>query len=179
MAPGLNRSFAFESLSGFDLDLWREMKEDARAAVNLHAKVRIEAHDISSIVVEKAIENARRAGFGAMIDDGRLLFSQGDAREIQAPEGAEAGLVIANPPYGEQSNPKSASIAAMMRDFAAALKSNFPGWTAWLLTSDRLLPGQMRLKESRKIVLFNGPLECRFFRFDMVAGSNRRKPAAN
>ena len=63
----------------------------------------------------------------------------------------------------------------MMRDFAAALKSNFPGWTAWLLTSDRLLPGQMRLKESRKIVLFNG----RFFRFDMVAGSNRRKPAAN
>ena len=179
MAPGLNRSFAFESLSGFDLDLWQEMKEDARAAVNLHAKVRIEAHDISSIVVEKAIENARRAGFGAMIDDGRLLFSQGDAREIQAPEGAEAGLVIANPPYGEQSNPKSASIAAMMRDFAAALKSNFPGWTAWLLTSDRLLPGQMRLKESRKIVLFNGPLECRFFRFDMVAGSNRRKPAAN
>ena len=33
----------------------------------------------------------------------------------------------------------------------------------------------MRLKESRKIVLFNGPLECRFFRFDMVAGSNRGK----
>lgn len=179
MAPGLKRSFAFESLSGFDLDLWQEMKEDARAAVNLHAKVRIEAHDISSIVVEKAIENARRAGFGAMLDDGRLLFSQGDAREIQAPAGAEPGLVIANPPYGEQSNPKSASIAAMMRDFAAALKSNFPGWTAWLLTSDRLLPGQMRLKESRKIVLFNGPLECRFFRFDMVEGSNRRKPAAN
>ena len=63
----------------------------------------------------------------------------------------------------------------MMRDFAGALKSGFAGWTAWLLTSDRLLPGQMRLKESRKTVLFNGPLECRFFRFDMVAGSNRRK----
>lgn len=44
----------------------------------------------------------------------------------------------------------------MMADFAAALKSQFPGWTAWLLTSDRLLPRQMRLKESRKIVLFNG-----------------------
>ena len=32
----------------------------------------------------------------------------------------------------------------------------------------------MHLKESRKTVLFNGPLECRFFRFDLVAGSNRR-----
>lgn len=174
-APGLSRHFAFESLEGFDLDLWREMKEDARSAVNMHAKVRIEAHDISSIVVEKAVENARRAGFGALLDDGRIVFSQGDARTVTPPEGAEPGLVIANPPYGEQSNPKSASIAAMMRDFAGALKAAFPGWTAWLLTSDRLLPGQMRLKESRKVVLFNGPLECRFFRFDMVAGSNRRK----
>ena len=65
----------------------------------------------------------------------------------------------------------------MMRDVASNLKANFAGWSAWLLTSDRTLPGQMRLKESRKIVLFNGPLECRFFRFDMVAGSNRRSRA--
>jgi putative N6-adenine-specific DNA methylase len=36
----------------------------------------------------------------------------------------------------------------------------------------------MRLSESRKIPLFNGPLECRFFRFDLVAGSFRPgKPA--
>lgn len=174
-APGLMRRFAFERLQGFDMALWQEMKEDARAAQNRSAKVFIRASDISTIVVEKAEENCRRAGFGALLDDGRIVFHQGDARSIKAPEGAEGGLVIANPPYGEQSNPKSASIAAMMADFAAALKSQFPGWTAWLLTSDRLLPRQMRLKESRKIVLFNGPLECRFFRFDMVAGSNRRK----
>jgi putative N6-adenine-specific DNA methylase len=32
----------------------------------------------------------------------------------------------------------------------------------------------MRLKESRKIVLYNGALECRLFRFDMVAGSMRK-----
>ena len=174
-APGLMRRFAFERLQGFGMALWQEMKEDARAAQNRSAKVFIRASDISTIVVEKAEENCRRAGFGALLDDGRIVFHQGDARSIKAPEGAEGGLVIANPPYGEQSNPKSASIAAMMADFAAALKSQFPGWTAWLLTSDRLLPRQMRLKESRKIVLFNGPLECRFFRFDMVAGSNRRK----
>jgi len=43
-----------------------------------------------------------------------------------------------------------------------------------MLTSDRHLPGEMHLKEGRKTVLFNGPLECRFFKFDLVAGSNRR-----
>jgi putative N6-adenine-specific DNA methylase len=36
----------------------------------------------------------------------------------------------------------------------------------------------MRLRESRKVVLYNGPLECRLFRFEMLAGSNR-KPASN
>ena len=177
VAPGLHRGFAFEALDGFDAEVWREMKEDARAAVNLHAQVRIAASDISSIVVEKALENARRAGFGAMIEDGRLSFSAVDAREALPPEGAEPGLVVANPPYGEQSNPKSASIRSMMKGVADNLKAHFSGWTVWMLSSDRSLPSQMRLKESRKIVLFNGPLECRFFRFAMVAGSNRRKPA--
>ena len=46
------------------------------------------------------------------------------------------------------------------------------------LTSDRLLPRQMRLSESRKVPLMNGPLECRFFKFDLVAGSMKRTPKA-
>ena len=143
--------------------------------VNRHVRIRIAGSDISSLVVEKSIENARRAGLGDMLDDGRLTFTQGDAREACPAEGMTPGLVIANPPYGEQSNPKTAYIGAMMKHVADNLKANFSGWTAWMLTSDRTLPQQMRLKESRKTVLFNGPLECRFFRFDMVAGSNRRK----
>ena len=47
------------------------------------------------------------------------------------------------------------------------------GWSAWLLSPDRELPRRMRLKESRKLPLWNGPIECRLFRFDLVAGSNR------
>lgn len=173
--PGLHRSFAFEKLEGFDPDLWDEIKEDARANVNQHVKIRIQASDISSIVVEKAIENAERAGLGALLADGRLTFTRSDARRTVPAEGMENGVLIANPPYGEQSNPKSASIQSMMKTVADHLKAHYAGWTAWMLTSDRSLPRQMRLKESRKVVLFNGPLECRFFRFDMVAGSNRNK----
>ena len=50
-------------------------------------------------------------------------------------------------------------------------KRNYPGWTAWLLTPDRELPRRMRLRESRKIPMWNGPIECRLFRFDLVAGA--------
>ena len=63
----------------------------------------------------------------------------------------------------------------MMKNVADNLKKQFSGWTAWMLTSDRKLPSQMRLSESRKIVIFNGPLECRFFKFEMVSGSFRSK----
>ncbi len=172
-APGLSRRFAFEKLEGFDRDEWREMLEDARAAVNRSADFHVCAGDISSIVVEKARENAARAGLTSALMDGRLRFSQGDAREVLPPEGVLRGTLIANPPYGEQSNPKSASVFSMMKDFGDNLKKRFAGWDAWLLTSDRTLPVRMRLRPSRKIVLFNGALECRFFRFAMVSGSNR------
>jgi putative N6-adenine-specific DNA methylase len=36
----------------------------------------------------------------------------------------------------------------------------------------------MRLKESRRVPLWNGPIECRLFRFDMVAGSARGRAGA-
>ncbi|RAC56640.1 class I SAM-dependent RNA methyltransferase, partial [Burkholderia multivorans] len=59
-----------------------------------------------------------------------------------------------------------------------ALKQRFAGWQAFLLTSDRALPGQLRLRESAKTPLFNGALECRLFRFDLIAGSVKARPAA-
>lgn len=175
MAPGLNRSFAFEKLNIFDLQEWQEMKEDAKAEINLHAPVQIRGSDISSIVVSKAQANAQRAGLQALLDDGRLVLTQGDARQVSA--FSDKGFIVTNPPYGEQSNPKSATVASMMKNVADNLKKSFSGWTAWMLTSDRKLPSQMRLSESRKIVIFNGPLECRFFKFEMVKGSFRNKKA--
>ena len=60
---------------------------------------------------------------------------------------------------------------------AAHWKKNYAGWTAHVLTPDLKLPGRMRLKESRRVPMWNGPIECRLFRFDMVAGSARGKPA--
>jgi putative N6-adenine-specific DNA methylase len=62
-----------------------------------------------------------------------------------------------------------------MNDVAANFKRRFGGWTAWLLSADLDLPRQMRLQESRRTVLFNGPLECRLFRFELVAGGYRRR----
>ena len=66
----------------------------------------------------------------------------------------------------------------VMSEFFAALashwKHHYPGWTAWLLSPEMKLPGLMRLKESRRVPMWNGPIECRLFRFDLVAGAHAR-----
>ena len=63
-------------------------------------------------------------------------------------------------------------------DFFAQLashwKKHYTGWTGWLLTPDLDLPSKMRFKASRRVPLWNGPIECRLFRFDLQAGSLRR-----
>ena len=57
--------------------------------------------------------------------------------------------------------------------FRSHWKRNYSGWTAWVLSPDMKLPTAMRLKESRRVPMWNGPIECRLFRFDMVSGSAR------
>jgi putative N6-adenine-specific DNA methylase len=170
-APGLNRRFAFERLLGYDSHAWRQLKDAARANVRDAAPALLRGSDISTQVVEQAVANARLAGLERWLADGRLAFASCDARHVEPP--ADHGVIVSNPPYGEQSAPRSATVPRMMGDVATRLKQAFAGWDAWLLTSDRDLPKQMRLQETRKPVLFNGPLECRFFRFTLVKGGYR------
>jgi putative N6-adenine-specific DNA methylase len=172
-APGLVRTFAFEKLRGFDRATWRQLGEAARAHIDDTADTPLRGSDIATRVIEQAHRNAELAGLQAVLERGNLRFESRDARQAQPP--APRGVIVTNPPYGEQSQPKSASVAALMRDFGDRLKQAFAGWDAWLMTGDRGLPGQMRLQESRKTVLYNGPIECRFFRFPMTAGNYRSR----
>ena len=67
----------------------------------------------------------------------------------------------------------SADAADFYARLAAHWKKHYAGWTAQVLTPEPKLPGLMRLKESRRVPMWNGAIECRLFRFDMVAGTNR------
>ncbi len=77
--------------------------------------------------------------------------------------------------FGARELPQTADGGDFFSLLATHWKKNYPGWTAWVLTPDLKLPGKMHLKESRRVPMWNGPIECRLFRFDMVAGSARTK----
>jgi putative N6-adenine-specific DNA methylase len=82
----------------------------------------------------------------------------------------------ANPGREQAQNAWGEEAADFFPQLAAHWKKNYAGWTAHVLTPDLKLPSKMRLKESRRVPMWNGPIECRLFRFDMVAGSARAKP---
>ncbi len=75
--------------------------------------------------------------------------------------------------FGARELPQTDNGGEFFSQLATHWKKNYAGWTAWLLTPDLKLPGKMRLKESRRVPMWNGPIECRLFRFDMVKGSAR------
>lgn len=189
IAAGLKRRFAFERLLPFTTAevrmQWQRLQDDARARIHASA-VPIYASDVSFRMVDFARRNAQRAGVAHAIS-----FNGGDALERPAPvlpEGLHGTLVL-NPPYGARIDVagKAASRVAtgdnrdLPNDFFARLAAHWKraytqhpaGWTAYVLSPDMKLPTAMRLKESRRIPMWNGPIECRLFRFELVAGSAR------
>ena len=198
IAPGLKRRFAFERLLPFATPELRAELQRLRshAQARIHAPaVPIHASDVSFRMVDFARRNAQRAGVEAAI-----IFNGGDALERPAPELPDdlPGTLMLNPPYGERiavagkaaSSPRAPSADPgnkdLPDDFFARLSAHWKraytrhpaGWTAHVLSPDMKLPGAMRLKESRRTPMWNGPIECRLFRFDLVAGAMRNDAAA-
>jgi putative N6-adenine-specific DNA methylase len=197
IAPGALRRFAFEKMLPFQAHVWSALKNEAAAAQCAPA-AEVFGSDVAHRMVDFAQRNAQRAGVAPAVQ-----LRGGDALQRLPP--AAAGVMLLNPPYGERI--EVAGVAGRTRgggaaaglapapavgreqaqtddggDFfpqlAAHWKKHYAGWTAWILTPDLKLPGRMRLKESRRVPMWNGPIECRLFRFDMIKGSARDKPAA-
>jgi putative N6-adenine-specific DNA methylase len=134
---------------------------------------------VSFRLTDFATRNAERAGVSHAIE-----FRTADALQRMPP--APSGVLMMNPPYGERIAAKGQGSNTARQGFegggssvdffsglASHWKRHYPGWTAWLLSPDMKLPSLMRLKESRRVPMWNGPIECRLFRFDLVAGSAR------
>jgi putative N6-adenine-specific DNA methylase len=172
-APGLERAFGFERLRDHDAGLWASLVAQARSRVRRPARaLRVFGSDREGAAIVGARANAARAGVAEV-----LRLEVADVRRRLAP--AATGMLLANIPYGVRLETQ-ASLEPFYPQLGAGLKANFAGWSAWLLSPDRKLPGRLGLRATRRTPVFNGAIECRLFEFRMVAGSNRgRDPDAS
>ena len=166
-AAGLARTFGFQKLAWYDGPTWQRIRQRAHDRVRPAPDVpSIFASDHEARAIARCRSNAAHAGVADWI-----AFDQVDVLARDAP--ARSGLLLANPPYGERLD-DAARLAAFYPKLGDALKQRFAGWTAYLFTGDLRLARLIGLKPSRRTPLFNGNLECRLFRFDIVAGRPAR-----
>lgn len=172
-APGLSRDegeFGFEQLKSCDPALWRQLRREAAERRREAVSLPLFGSDLSTDAVARTRQNLAGAGL-----DDLVTVEQADVLTREAP--ASAGIMVANPPYGERLGDE-AELAAFYPRLGDALKQRFAGWNCWFLSADARLPKLVRLQTSRRIPLFNGALECRLYGIEVVEGGRRPRKTA-
>jgi len=165
IAPGKGREFAFRHLHNFDQTTWEQLHQESLALIPHGAALSIFGYDADAHALTMARKNLEGLGF----DD--IQLSQVDVLDVTPP--ASEGLLVTNPPYGVRMG-DPLELENWYPKFGNLLKQRFSDWRVYVLTADSRLPKLIHLAPSRKIPLFNGPLESRLYEFHMVAGGNRK-----
>jgi putative N6-adenine-specific DNA methylase len=164
-APGLKRGFGFQKLDTFNATLWKALREEAAQPAAKAPRLRLFGSDADARALNAARRNLAAAGVERWV-----TLEASDLLERAAP--ASAGVMVANPPYGERIG-EAEELARFYPKLGDALKRNFAGWNCFFFTADRKLEKLIRLRAARRTPLYNGALECRLYEFRIVAGSNR------
>jgi putative N6-adenine-specific DNA methylase len=166
MPPNLNRAqFGFERWKNYDPTLFAQVREEAVAAIR-ESKASIFGSDKTFKAIEISRENITRAGL-----DEDIKVSNKRFEEVKGPEGG--GIMIINPPYGERLPIEE--IGAFYKMMGDQMKKEFNGYDVWVISSNIPALKMTGLAPSKKIMLYNGALECRFHKFEIYKGTRREK----
>ncbi|WP_413558296.1 THUMP domain-containing class I SAM-dependent RNA methyltransferase [Bdellovibrio sp. HCB209] len=160
IAPGINRKrFGFMNLLNFESETWDKVVDEAIAGEKEEIETKFYAYDIDNKVLKSAKENAKAAGVDDVIE-----FKKESVATVEPP--VEKGLIIVNPPYGARIGDED-NLRDVYRDLSFTLKHRFKGWDAWILSGNKDLIADLKLKSTRKHFVFNGNIECRFLKYSM------------
>ena len=163
--PGIYRKqFGFEKWPDFDKSLLDKIYNEEYPEPN-HLP-HITGSDLSPVAISNARKNAKNAFMRNKID-----FTISPFEETIPSSGA--GVLLVNPPYGERL--KKENIRAFYTLTGDVLKNKYSGYTAWILTSNLEAVKYIGLRPEKKILLFNGPLECRLLKYSLYSGSRKQK----
>lgn len=168
-APGLLRSdFGFMHLRGFQETLWKEVRKRTRALSKRSFEGRIVATDVDADALRCAEQNAQTAGVRHLID-----FHRCDFRETPLPEGP--GVILINPPYGKRMGEKK-ELEETYRGIGDFFKKRCQGYRGFVFTGNLDLAKRVGLRTKRRILFYNGEIECRLLEYELYEGSRKQRP---
>jgi len=169
IAPGIfRRRFGFEAWDDFDRQLLEEISNDD--SYERDSDALITGSDVSEKAVQAALANVAGASLKKAIHVQKLSVFEYHPPRIP-------GIVVTNPPYGERL--KQFQIDSFYEQLGDCFKQGYDGWEVWMLTGNRVAMRSFGLHPSRTISLANGPIECKFQRFDMYKGSRKGMPPSD
>jgi putative N6-adenine-specific DNA methylase len=165
--PGGRRRFACERWPQHDFAVLQAVRERWSSA-HRSAPSAVVAGDRDPKAIAATTRNAQAAGISTA-----LVAVVREVRDLELP--GEGAMIVSNPPYGERlGNPRE--LSTLYRELGDVLKRRGAGATAWLLVGNPALVKAVGLRASRRIVLFNGPIECRLLRYDLYQGERSKSP---
>lgn len=168
--PNLNRKeFAFEKWNDWDEDLYEKIEESAMKKVrDFHFKIK--GYDKAPSAIMKAKDNVKNANLSDFIDIEQRSFFESEKQK-------EGYLhMLFNPPYGER---LEIDIEDFYGKIGDTLKQNYPGTHAWFIATNFEAIKSVGLRASRKIKLYNGPLEARLLKYVLYEGSKKKSKQEN
>ena len=182
--PGLFRKhFAFENWPDFNKDLFETLLSDDSDEREFEHK--IYASDAGFYAIQAAMKNVRSAGVQKYVElkqirmeEIRLVESQKSKVESQQPTAnsqqpiTQGALVVINPPYGERLG-QDKNIMDLYANIGTALKHQFTGATAWIISANEEALKCIGLKPAQKIRLMNGELDCLYNKYELFSGEHK------
>lgn len=156
-------NYAFMSWEGYNESLWKKVKEEANELMG-ETDCRIFASDRSEKAIAIAKRNLKHAGLHKDIE-----IRVGYFDSINPEKG---GILIMNPPYGIRMEERG-ELRDLYRGIGDVLKNNFKGFEAWVISPNFDTAKFIGLRPSKKITLYNGPVETRFLKFEVYEGTRR------
>lgn len=167
IAPGLYRDyFGFLGWRRHDDKLWQRLLDEARERrrAGLQHLPSITGLDADYLTLRAAEANIEQAGL-----TGHIELIEQDLEQALPESAAEHGLVATNPPYGDRLGEVQALQGLYGR--LGELMRHLPGWQLALFTGNPELAARTGMAGRKPITFYNGPIECRLFRYDTPPAS--------
>ena len=173
IAPGIFRkAFAFEKWRDFDAELWNEIYNDDSHERDFEHT--IYGSDASFYAIQQATKNVKSAGVTKDVSLRQIRLEEikwpnGQINDKMVNDQMVNALVMINPPYGERLA-SNKDMEELYGKIGTALKHQFAGATAWIISSNDAAMKCIGLKPSKKMHLLNGELDCQFNKYELFNG---------
>lgn len=161
----LREKFGFMNWPDYNEELFETVKQAAIDRI-VENPPEIYASDISPNATRKAKNNLAAAQISDVVKCVTKDF-------LKTEKPASRGTLVMNPPYGERMNQDDNQ--AFYKEIGDHFKAEYDGWDCWVISSEMRALKSVGLRSSKRITLFNGPLECRLVKFEMYQGTKRIK----